>query len=38
MVKHHWIEDDNCDIIIPIIGLYKYDKNNTGVIITILKS
>ena len=38
MVKHHWIEDDNCDILIPTMGVYKYDKNNPGVLITILKS
>ena len=38
MVKHRWIEDDNCDILIPEFGKYKYDKEKPGVIITILKS
>jgi len=31
MVKHGWIEDDNADILIPILIKYKYDKNNPGV-------
>lgn len=38
MVKHDWIEDDNCDILIPEFGKYKYDKKKPGVIITILKN
>ena len=35
MVKHGWIEDDNCEFIIPCFEEYKYDKNNPGVIIEI---
>jgi outer membrane receptor for ferric coprogen and ferric-rhodotorulic acid len=35
MVKHGWIEDDNCDFIIPCFEQYTYDKNNPGVIIEI---
>mgnify|MGYP003136857359 CR=1 FL=1 len=37
MVKHKWLEDDNCDIINPVFGNYKYDKDKPGVIIKILK-
>tara|TARA_Y100000401_G_scaffold106997_1_gene100972 strand:+ start:156 stop:545 length:390 start_codon:yes stop_codon:yes gene_type:complete len=33
MVKHGWIEDDHCDIIIPVFEAYEYDKNGSGVII-----
>lgn len=35
MVKHGWIEDDNCEFIIPCFEEYKYDKENPGVIIEI---
>ena len=35
MVKHGWIEDDNCEFIIPCFEEYKYDKKNPGVIIEI---
>ena len=35
MVKHKWIEDDNCEFIIPCFEEYKYDKENPGVIIEI---
>jgi Holliday junction resolvase RusA-like endonuclease len=31
MVKYGWIDDDNCDEIIPIFLPYKYDKKNPGV-------
>lgn len=33
MVKYKWIEDDNCDIIIPVFDPYLYDKTNPGVYI-----
>jgi len=33
MVAHHWIEDDNCTIIRPIILPYSYDKQRSGVYI-----
>ena len=35
MVKHGWIDDDNCEFIVPCFNAYKYDKNNPGVIIEI---
>jgi len=35
MVKHNWIEDDNCTYIIPAFKLYEYDKVNPGVYIEI---
>lgn len=37
MVKHEWIEDDNCNFIIPRFEPYEYDKENPGVEIKILK-
>ena len=37
MVKHGWIEDDNMNYIIPVFKEYKYDKENPGVIIEIIK-
>ena len=36
MVKYEWIEDDNCDIIIPHFSGYHVDKENPGVYITLL--
>ena len=36
MVKHGWIEDDNADHLIPVFNLYKYDKENSGVIIKLI--
>ena len=36
MVKNNWIEDDNCEYIIPHFEPYKYDKENPGVYITII--
>jgi Holliday junction resolvase RusA-like endonuclease len=36
MVKWGWIEDDNCDIIVPHFSGYHVDKENPGVIIKIL--
>tara|TARA_R100001230_G_C5649389_1_gene154705 strand:+ start:540 stop:968 length:429 start_codon:yes stop_codon:yes gene_type:complete len=38
MVKHGWIEDDNMTYIIPRFEAYKYDKENPGVEIKILKN
>lgn len=35
MTKHGWIEDDNCDIIIPSFKPYEYNKEKPGVIIEI---
>lgn len=32
-----WIEDDNMTIIVPVFGLYEYDKDNPGVRIKIIK-
>ena len=31
MVKHKWIDDDDCENIIPEFESYKYDKKNPGV-------
>jgi len=36
MVKYGWIEDDNCEFIIPFFEPYTYDKENAGVIIRVL--
>jgi len=36
MVKYGWIEDDNCDIILPSFKQYEYNKENPGVWIEIL--
>ena len=36
MVTYDYIEDDNCDCMIPSFGEYKYDKENSGVKIKIL--
>ena len=33
MVKHGWIPDDNCDIIIPVFEEYEYNKEGSGVLI-----
>lgn len=35
MVEYEWIEDDNADIILPVLNLYEYNKENQGVIIKI---
>jgi hypothetical protein len=37
MVEFKWITDDNSDVIVPVFVPYKYDKNNPGVYIEILK-
>ena len=38
MVKHHWIDDDNCENILPVFEPYEYDKENPGVEIKLLKN
>ena len=38
MVKHHWIDDDNCENIIPVFEPYEYDKKNPGVEIKLIKN
>jgi len=35
MVKNGWIEDDNCDFMIPAFVEYEYDKENPGVEINV---
>ena len=35
MVKHEWIEDDNCEFIIPSFKPYEYNKKEPGVTIEI---
>jgi Holliday junction resolvase RusA-like endonuclease len=35
MVKHHWIEDDNADILVPVFEGYHIDKPKAGVYIWI---
>jgi hypothetical protein len=35
MVKYGWLDDDNCDEIIPVFLPYSYDKKNPGVYIHI---
>ena len=36
MVTYDYIEDDNCNCMIPSFGEYKYDKENSGVKIKVL--
>ena len=36
MVKYDYIEDDNCDCIVPCFEQYEYNKEQPGVIIKIL--
>ena len=36
MVRHEWIPDDNCDIIIPSFGLYQYNPKEPGVWLKVL--
>jgi hypothetical protein len=36
MKEFKWIEDDNSDILFPVLEQYEYDKKNSGVIIKIL--
>lgn len=37
MTLRGWIQDDNADLVVPVFGKYKYDKNNPGVIIRLIK-
>tara|TARA_R110000803_G_scaffold204209_1_gene270090 strand:+ start:238 stop:660 length:423 start_codon:yes stop_codon:yes gene_type:complete len=37
MVKHGWIEDDNCEFIIPKFEEFEYSKESPGVEIKIIK-
>ena len=37
MVKYDWLEDDNMMEMKPFFGDYKYDKENPGTIIKIIK-
>tara|TARA_R100000458_G_scaffold19814_1_gene17522 strand:+ start:660 stop:1025 length:366 start_codon:yes stop_codon:yes gene_type:complete len=36
MVKYEYIQDDNCENVIPFFEEYEYNKENSGVIIKIL--
>ena len=36
MVKYHWIDDDNCDEVMPMFQPYEYNKDKPGVLISIL--
>ena len=36
MVEHGWIEDDNCECLIPYFGEWIHDKENPGVKISIV--
>lgn len=36
MTKHHWIEDDNADEILPVFWEYEVDKDNPRVEISIV--
>lgn len=36
MVQHGWIDDDNCEELIPVFLGYEVDKNNAGVKIEVL--
>lgn len=38
MVKNKWLEDDNCDVMIPVFAPYQYKKNDGGVIIKVLNN
>ena len=35
--KNKWLDDDNCEEIIPIFEKYEYDKEKPGVIISVLQ-
>lgn len=37
MVAYDWLEDDHCDIMVPVFEKYSYDKEKPGVIISIIK-
>lgn len=36
MVKNGWVEDDNCNELLPVFLGYEVDKENPGVKITVL--
>ena len=38
MGQHHWIDDDNCENILPVFEPYEYDKENPGVEIKLIKN
>ncbi len=38
MVKHEWIEDDNCEYLIPYFEVYEYSKENPGVEIRVINN
>ena len=38
MVIHGWIEDDNCDQLLPCFEKYEFDKEKPGCYITITKN
>ena len=38
MVIHGWIEDDNCDQLVPCFEKYEFDKEKPGCYITITKN
>lgn len=35
-MKHEWVDDDNCDILIPHFIGYGINKENAGVVIKII--
>ena len=35
-IAYDYIQDDNCDCIIPSFGRYEYNKEGSGVIIKVL--
>jgi hypothetical protein ilyop_2060 len=37
MVKHGWIDDDNCNEIIPVFLGYRVQKEKAGMVIKIIK-
>lgn len=37
MVKYGWIDDDNCNIIIPVFIPYEYSKEKPGVFIKVIE-
>ena len=37
MVKHGWLPDDDCSLLIPVFEPYEYDKENPGVEIKLIK-
>ena len=38
MVAYDWLEDDHCDIMVPVFETYSYNKEKPGVIISIIKT